>query len=521
MFSSRMARAQGPGMRVPPIAASARAGAPLTASRPRCARVAAGRSVARAHRHGASTRASASETPWVALGDAVADKGRSPLDALPLPEGDCGLPFVGNTLDFFNGPQSFVADRVRKYGQVSKASILGRDTVIVAGKELLHQMLVEERGLLIQDYYAGLKALFGPASLGLLDGDDHKRLRRLLGPSFSKAGLNAHIPEIAKIASDFCGEWAEKGGIGFAHEASMFALSVVMKAAIGLKFPAAGHSMADVIEVFRVFARGITSPGINLPFTHFGKSMEARKKLEDIVQEAIASLPDDPQEGGCLGAMMSAQDEDGNAFSIEEIQDNVISLAYGGHDTPSSVISTALLAIGRRPQIWKKIVDEQAEIVARFGPEFTTEAVDAMVYAEAVFREAMRVMPPGIATMKLATRTFELDGRRIPKGWRVMGSMASPEDFQDDKWPMNCEFRPERFLAHNDPGAMSSIIFGMGPHTCIGNYLALLETKILLATLARSYDFTVLNTSPELSFMPIARPKDGLPIVVTRRSNDC
>ena len=31
-------------------------------------------------------------------------------------------------------------------------------------------MLVEKPGLLAQDYYAGLKALFGPASLGLLDG---------------------------------------------------------------------------------------------------------------------------------------------------------------------------------------------------------------------------------------------------------------------------------------------------------------------------------------------------------------
>ena len=54
--------------------------------------------------------------------------------------GNCGLPFVGNTLDFYSGPQRFVADRVRTYGQVSKASILGRDTVIVAGKELLQQV---------------------------------------------------------------------------------------------------------------------------------------------------------------------------------------------------------------------------------------------------------------------------------------------------------------------------------------------------------------------------------------------
>jgi len=184
------------------------------------------------------------------------------------------------------------------------------------------------------------------------------------------------------------------------------------------------------------------------------------------------------------------------------------------------VLTTALLALGKHPEVWQKIVDEQAEIVAQFGQEFTTEAVDAMVYAEAVFREATRILPPGIATMKLANRTFELGGRRIPKGWRVLGSMASPEDFKDSKWPVHCEFRPERFLVHNGLAATSSVVYGMGPHMCIGGHLASLETKIVLATLARGYDFTVLDTSPEMEYLPIAKPKYGLPIVVTRREND-
>ena len=64
----------------------------------------------------------------------------------------------------------------------------------------------------------------------------------------------------------------------------MYTLNVVMRAAIGIEFPIGGHSMNDVLEAFHVFSRGITSPGLNLPFSQFRKSLEARKRLEDILQ---------------------------------------------------------------------------------------------------------------------------------------------------------------------------------------------------------------------------------------------
>lgn len=65
----------------------------------------------------------------------------------------------------------------------------------------------------------------------------------------------------------------------------MYTLNVVMETAIGIKFPVAGHTMTDMLEAFHIFSGGLASPGFNLPFTQFRKSLEARKKLVEIIRE--------------------------------------------------------------------------------------------------------------------------------------------------------------------------------------------------------------------------------------------
>ncbi|CAD7695285.1 unnamed protein product [Ostreobium quekettii] len=311
-------------------------------------------------------------------------------------------------------------------------------------------------------------------------------------------------------------DWTRKGAIDFVHELSSYTFSVVTEAAIGIRFPFAGHSRTDMLELFQIYVRGITSLWVNLPFTKFGKALKARQKLRDIVQEGIGQMREDPQTGGALSAMRSARDENGDAFTIDEIKDNVLTIAFAGYDTTISSLSTALLVLGQHPEAWRKIVEEQARIVAEFGPEFTAKSVAAMTYTEAVFKEVNRMLPPGAATPKIAARTFELGGRRIPKDWMVMGCMTTPASFQDDSWPLHCEFQPERFLARDSLAAESSIVFGVGPHMCIGRHLAAMQTKILLAVLARGYDVKVMDTDPGMHYIPLAGPNE-LPLLVNKR----
>lgn len=71
----------------------------------------------------------------------------------------------------------------------------------------------------------------------------------------------------------------------------------------------------------------------------------------------------------------------------------------------------------------------------------------------------------------------------------------------------------------NDLMAAKWILHAAAPapcRYCLGAALAMAEMKVYLATLARSYDFTVDNNTEWVQAVGKV-PKNGLPIVISRR----
>jgi beta-ring hydroxylase len=60
-----------------------------------------------------------------------------------------------------------------------------------------------------------------------------------------------------------------------------------------------------------------------------------------------------------------------------------------------------------------------------------------------------------------------------------------------DFWPEPLVYKPERFLETIAP--YTFLPFVDGPRMCLGQFLALLESKIVLSMILYSYDFTVTN----------------------------
>ena len=145
------------------------------------------------------------------------------------------------------------------------------------------------------------------------------------------------------------------------------------------------------------------------------------------------------------------------------------------------------------------------------------EAVEAMVYTEAVVNEGMRSLPQLVGTYKKAQRDFEVNGYRIPKGWTVMTATGITIQYLDDRWPMDADFNPDRYFTKDGVEPAKDLMFGMGPHLCIGRFLSILENTILLATLARGYEIVRLGNDPDVSCAPFPLPEDGLPLKVVRR----
>lgn len=83
------------------------------------------------------------------------------------------------------------------------------------------------------------------------------------------------------------------------------------------------------------------------------------------------------------------------------------------------------------------------------------------------------------------------------------------------------KFDPMRFCDPSPtPAPYTFMPFIEGPRNCLGQYLALLESKMVLSMLMQRYQFTLKNPvdgNPKHLYMVPVIPKDGVDIVTVSR----
>lgn len=192
---------------------------------------------------------------------------------------------------------------------------------------------------------------------------------------------------------------------------------------------------------------------------------------------------------------------------------------FAGHDTSASTFMHGIwMLCAQHPEVIQKLRQEQGQVVAEHGQEMTPEALKAMSYTGAVVNELLRYRPIIGGVPRKALCDFELDGYRIPKDTQLMlhiGHVTTCQSPSISHGPFAMgTFNPDRWL---EPGAVNSrafMPFGGGPRMCLGYPLALMELKLMLALLARRYDWSVAldhakGAAEEVQWdvFPILRPR--------------
>jgi cytochrome P450 len=84
-----------------------------------------------------------------------------------------------------------------------------------------------------------------------------------------------------------------------------------------------------------------------------------------------------------------------------------------------------------------------------------------------------------------------------------------PEKFDPDRWANGLQERLPKF---------AYFPFGGGPRLCIGNSFALMETALVLATVAQRYRLELVPEHPVVPWPSLTlRPKHGIKVVMRRR----
>eukprot|EP00958_Prasinococcus_capsulatus_P021048 scaffold2804_cov371-Prasinococcus_capsulatus_cf.AAC.15 len=216
---------------------------------------------------------------------------------------------------------------------------------------------------------------------------------------------------------------------------------------------------------------------------------DTRLKREDILERVLQATMDSGK----------AWDQETKQQLAYEFKTFVLA----GHETSAAMLTWALYELVQNPACMQRVRAEAEATfaLARGEEEALTKLVrnGSLDYTFAVLKEALRkysVVPAVTRTCvkddqyEVASKGGKVDILTVPRGTTVILNIEAAHN-DPTVWADPEKFDPERFLgdvdANREPYAFLPFI--QGPRNCLGQHLALLEARVVLAYLVRAFDF--------------------------------
>jgi cytochrome P450 len=434
----------------------------------------------------------------------------------PLPPGRLGLPFLGESLAFMGSPFLFLDERQKRYGNVFKSRVLGRDTVFMAGIEAARCFYDPENISRSNAHPTPLVDLFGGVNFEMYDGPKHLALKSIAIAAFDRAAMAVWLPDIERLTEAALARLAERGEFSATAELRYLAVGEIALNVMGIEPGATTDAMARDCAATLI---GIVSVAFALPGSTYARARAARDRLLTLIRATIAERRRRPG-SDALSRMLTARAVDGRVYSDEEAVLEIQHILLGGF-----IVFSLMVEVMRRlcedPRLRERCAAEVAEFVPA-GP-LTLDALAKLTVASHVVFEAKRLTPLVPFAFGRALRTFSFAGFRIPEGWAVYLALwlnnrdpvlfTNPSVFDPDR------FSPPRNEHEKHP--LAFIPQGAGPrigHQCLGLDYSTILVLTFIALLVRDYSWQLPTQRLETDWRKLPpEPRDGLRVMLTKR----
>ncbi|WP_206448091.1 cytochrome P450 [Agrococcus sp. KRD186] len=282
-----------------------------------------------------------------------------------------------------------------------------------------------------------------------IEGDDHLRLRRLLGPAFRMKTIESMRPRFQALANELIDGFAGRGEVEFVSEFAEPYSSRILCMLLGLpddEWPQVAHWADDLGKSFGINVRA------DLP-----RIEAALEGLSGYIEQVIADRQAQPQDD--LVSTLIAAHEGSDALSRHELSVALVFLAFAGMETTRNQLGLALQTFLAHPDQWALLAEQ---------PELGARAVE----------EVMRVAPTVTWVTREAIEDVDLHGLRIPAGGIVQvlsHSIGTDERAMAEHAPF--DIRIDDRPLHSG--------FGGGVHHCLGHFVARTDMAVALPLLAQ------------------------------------
>jgi cytochrome P450/NADPH-cytochrome P450 reductase len=417
-------------------------------------------------------------------------------------------PVVGNMLSLdATAPIQHMMRLAKELGPIYWLDMMGAPLVVVSGADLVDEISDEKR--FDKSVRGSLRRVRAVGGDGLFTAHTHEpnwsKAHNILMTPFGNRAMQSYHPSMLDIAEQLVKKWERMNAddeIDVVHDTTALALDTVGLCGFDYRFNSFYRedyhpfvaSLVRSLETI-MLTRGLPLEGLWLRNRNrdlAGDVAFMNAMVDEIVAERRKNAEAAADKKDMLGAMMTGVDRaTGTQLDDVNIRYQINTFLIAGHETTSGMLSCAIYALLKHPEVLKKAYDEVDRVLGGdLNVKPTYQQVTQLTYITQILKEALRLWPPapayGVAPIndeviggkyKLKKATFVLVHvlalHRDPSVWGPNPDAFDPENFSKEAEaarPVNA-WKP----------------FGNGQRACIGRGFAMHESALALGMILQRF----------------------------------
>lgn len=410
--------------------------------------------------------------------------------SIRLPSGPRGslLP----TFQLIRDPRTALEGWVTRFGDPFLLNALNGPVVVTGREDLIRVIHGQDPNIYAPFATATINPLMGNGSMLTLEGESHRRERRLIMPMFHGDRMKAYGESMQQCAIERFENYRSRGEILTLNLMTDISLEIIVRTIFGGSDPAivehliqTSQKLVASASPLLFFSRKSHLSFLGLsPWDRWNKTKNELQRYLDQVIEKRLSCGDMGED--ILSLLCSATYEDGQPITRQHIYSELITFLFAGHETTALTLTWAMYHLHRNPDAYSSLIKELDALDGDSPAQLV-----AAPYLKATVQETLRVHPIVTETLRKLKTPLTLGEYRLPAGVAVAPATVlahyNPSTYENPEL-----FRPERFIERSY-SPFQYMPFGGGHRRCIGAAFASYETAIVLGSLLKRYQFELID----------------------------
>jgi cytochrome P450 len=435
-------------------------------------------------------------------------------------------PRASETMNVFGRMAAMRRSAIETWGQrayeedIIQGRFFGHSSFILNTPDAIRHVLVDN----YENYTrtpAGIRVLRPLVGEGLLiaEGRAWKHQRRTLAPAFTPRAVTPLVPHMIAVTEETIAKLQGSCGVPVDLREAMQRMTLEIAGRTMFSFGMGRHGAAlrdFVMEYGDRLARPhfldlVLPVGWPSPQDFFRARF--RKRWTRFVamlmaERRAAGKSADAPPRDLFDLMGDARDpESGEAFTDEQLGDQVATMILAGHETTATALFWSLYLLALDPATQEQLAGEAAGATVDGAL-----AIERLKFTRAVVDETMRLYPPAFLIARSAAAADTIAGLPVRKHDLIL--IAPWLLHRHERlWSEPNAFVPSRFMpGAPTPDRFAYLPFGVGARVCIGAHFALVEATLALAKIVGAFHVELIDKEPVMPVGVVTTQPDRSPM---------